>query len=115
MSRLPTINSNFLSVALDQGVRLDNRGFENYRDIEIKRLAENGQVLVSIGRTSVLCSIFSSVVTPQSDKPSEGIIVFSIDTSHLKHEAESKNANEELNEMRTRLSNLLEKSLKDSR
>lgn len=109
------IEKDFQNACLDQGIRLDDRDFETFRDISIKKLSENGQVQVNIGKTSAICQIHSSLISPHSDKPGEGILIFTTDTSNLKHQAESNNSNDDLNELRNRLGNMLEKSLKDTK
>ena len=112
---IPRINKEFIAVALEENIRLDSRDFEVYREINIKRLEENGHIQASIGSTIVICYITSSLVSPQSDKPNEGQIIFNCDTSHLRHQAECNAKSDDLGEFRTRLGNLLEKSLKDTR
>lgn len=114
-SIIPRINKEFLEVALEEGIRLDNRLFESFRHISIKKLDKNGHVQVQIGNTICVCYINSSLISPQCDKPNEGQIVFNVDTSHLKHEAECLAKSDDLGEFRTKLNNLLEKSLKDTR
>lgn len=112
---LPNPEKEFIEIALNQEIRLDNRAFEDYRDITIRKLGENGQVIASIGETRALAGIYSSLVSPQSDKPGEGIIIFSVDTSNLKPLYESNNTNEDLTELRNRLGNMFEKSLKETK
>jgi exosome complex RNA-binding protein Rrp42 (RNase PH superfamily) len=109
------IETEYIIDCLKSNIRQDNRTFDCYRDITFKKLNENGQVKVSLGNTEVISQIYSSLVSPNSSKPNEGFIFFSIDSSNLKHSAESNNMNEDLSELRNRISNLLEKSLKETK
>ncbi len=112
---LPKLEREFVEIALNQEIRLDNRAFEEYRDIKIRKMGENGQVMASIGESRVIAGINSSLVSPQNDKPGEGLIIFSVDTSNLKPLYESNNTNEDLTELRNRLGNMFEKSLKETK
>lgn len=112
---LPKIEKEFLLNQIADQNRLSGRKFNEYRDIFIKKLENPGQVIVDIGDTSVYCQIFSSLVSPQPDRPNEGIIMFNLDLSHLKHVSETNNCNEKLGILRNRISNILEKSLKDTK
>jgi len=114
-SILPKLESDYIFESLRENRRLDNRSFDSFRDISIKRLEENGQVIARIGNTAVLGQIYSSLIAPYTDRPAEGQIIFSVDTSHLRHSAECNGANEDVSELRNRIGNLLEKSLKESK
>lgn len=114
-SMINKIEKDYVVECLKQKIRQDQRDFMSYRDIVLKKLYENGQVQCQIGKTNVLSQIFSSIVSPLPDKPTEGFVIFNIDTYNLKHSAEATNSNEELSELRNRISNLLEKSLKESK
>lgn len=87
----------------------------SYRDISIRKLFSNGQVEVRIGNTLVISQIYAKLTTPYIDRPNEGIVVFSVDTYHIKPNADFNQANESLNEYRTKISNILEKSLRESK
>lgn len=112
---IPRIEKENLITNLKNGFRQDYRVFQSYRNINLKKLYENGQIEVNIGFTRVIGQIFSSLVSPLNDKPNEGMIMFNIDSSNLKHIAEANNSNDEISELRSRISNLLEKSLKDTK
>lgn len=113
-SVLPTIEKEYLINSLHNGIRLDNRKLDCFRNIYVEKLYENGQIKASIGNTIVMTNIQCSLFTPPSDKSDKGSLQFNIDASHLRHSGESNNSNEEISELRNRLNNLLEKSLKDS-
>jgi exosome complex component RRP45 len=112
---LPILEKDFLDIALNLEIREDLRKFDSYRSISIERLCENGQVLVKIGDTSVLAYIHSSLISPFPDKPGEGVVVFSVDMGNLKPYAECTNTVDDLNEVKNRIGNLLEKSLKNTK
>ena len=105
----------FIIDNLNDNIRFENRPIDSYRNIQIKKLSENGQVLINIGNTSIMVQIFSSLTSPSKDRPSEGNIVFTVDTNHLKHSADSNNSSEILSTMRNTITTLLEKSLRDSK
>lgn len=96
-------------------IREDSRDVEQYRNITIKKLPSNGQVEVCIGNTRIISQIYAKVTKPFIDHPNEGMIVFTIDTNHLKPNADYNQCNETLNEFRTKLNHILEKSLKESK
>lgn len=63
---------------LNHEQRVDNRGFSEYRDIEIKTdfigKAE-GSAMVTIGGTTVLAGVKAQVGTPFPNSPTSGIII----------------------------------------
>lgn len=69
-------------------IREDSRDVEQYRNITIKKLPSNGQVEVCIGNTRIISQIYAKVTKPFIDHPNEGMIVFTIDTNHLKPNAD---------------------------
>lgn len=58
--------------------REDEREYEEYRRINIRKLEESGQCEVKIGNTMVISQIFAKLVCPNKERPNEGIIVFSV-------------------------------------
>ena len=114
-SIIPKIEKEYILNNIKLHQRSDNRNFNNYRDICIKQLHENGQIQVTIGNTMVISQIFSSIISPSADRSNEGVIVFSIESSNFKHTGECNGSNEDISEMRNRINNLLEKSLKDTK
>jgi exosome complex component RRP45 len=113
---LNNIEKNFITNCLVKSdYRENGRDLESFRKIAFKKLDENGQVEVRLGETLIISQIFAKLVKPNSDRGNEGIVVFSIDMNHQKPNAEYTSANEDLNEMRNKLNNLLEKGLRESR
>jgi exosome complex RNA-binding protein Rrp42 (RNase PH superfamily) len=68
----------FLLKYLKEDKRLDDRGLEDYRKIKITKLDENGQIETKLGNTLVISQIFAKLVAPNKERPSEGVIVFSV-------------------------------------
>jgi exosome complex component RRP45 len=68
----------FLLKYLKDDKRLDGRELEDFRNIKITKLDENGQVETKLGNTFVISQIFAKLVAPNIDRPNEGVIVFSV-------------------------------------
>lgn len=63
---------------INQERRIDERSFEDYRDITIKTdyiSKANGSALVSIGATTVIAGVKTSITTPFANAPDEGVII----------------------------------------
>ena len=63
---------------LNQEKRIDDRSFEDYRDITINTdyiTKAEGSAMVSIGTTTAVCGVKASTTTPFSNSPDEGIII----------------------------------------
>ncbi len=58
--------------------RENNRELEEFREIKIKKLQENGQCEVRLGNTLVISQIFSKLISPNKERPNEGVIVFTV-------------------------------------
>lgn len=60
-----------------KGKRIDNRGFEEYRDITIEQgviSSAEGSARVKLGNTEVLAGIKMDIGEPYADSPDEGVI-----------------------------------------
>ena len=118
---IPNINKNFLQELFsakdeDSIKRPDNRSIKEYRQITINHITSsyNSPIKVSIGNSIIFSQINSKLVQPRTDRPSEGIISFQVDTHHLKPSADFTSSNEALTEFRISINNILEKCLKES-
>ncbi|MCD7782242.1 MAG: exosome complex protein Rrp42 [Methanosphaera sp.] len=63
---------------LNHGNRIDNRAFNEYRDISIKTnyiTKADGSALVSLNGTTVVAGVKTSVATPFSNAPNQGILI----------------------------------------
>jgi exosome complex RNA-binding protein Rrp42 (RNase PH superfamily) len=109
------IEKHFFANNLKNDLRVDNREQNSYRNISINKLDENGQVETKIGNTHVISQVFCKLITPNRDRPSEGVIVFTIDTNALRPNAEYNICNEELGDLRNKINNLLDKSLRETK
>lgn len=67
-----------LNNLIKHNFREGRRGLEEFRDIKIRKLDENGQVEIKIGNTLVISQIFAKLITPNKERPNEGVIVFSV-------------------------------------
>ncbi|MEK6982838.1 MAG: exosome complex protein Rrp42 [Candidatus Micrarchaeota archaeon] len=73
---------------LKKGQRLDQRGFDEYRKIEVQKNAipnAEGSALTKLGNTQVLVGAKFDVVTPFPDRPKEGVMVSNADLLPLAH------------------------------
>jgi exosome complex component RRP42 len=62
---------------LSQGKRLDERGFFEYRPVEVRKgVVPNaeGSALGRIGKTQVLCGVKFDIAKPFPDRPEEGVL-----------------------------------------
>ncbi|MBE6493426.1 MAG: exosome complex protein Rrp42 [Methanosphaera stadtmanae] len=63
---------------LNQGTRVDDRQFSDYRDITIKTdyiSKAEGSALVSLGGTTVVAGVKAQIAPPFSNSPDEGILI----------------------------------------
>lgn len=97
----------FLNDALQNGIRLDGRGYLDYRDVELilSRTETSSIAEVCIGSSRVLSTVYGDIIPPYPDRPSEGIINFNSDIS-LKAETFGLTTLE--------ITRLLEKTIKES-
>ena len=63
---------------INDNKRSHTRGFEEFRNIDITKLDTNGQIQTKIGNTLIISQIFSKLISPNKERPSEGVIVFSV-------------------------------------
>ena len=59
-------------------IRQDKRSLEEFRTISIKKLKENGQIEVRIGKTLIISQIFAKLICPQKDRSTEGLIYINV-------------------------------------
>ena len=119
-SIIPNINKTFIQELFSGDnkniKRSDDRTINEYRQLSIKHLTSsyNSPIEVRLGNTQIFSQINAKLVQPRTERPSEGIISFQVDTHHLKPNADFTSTNEALNEFRISISNILEKCLKES-
>lgn len=66
----------------DEG-RLDGRGFEEFRKVEIEFGSSLGHVEVKLGKTKLVVRISAEVTKPYEDRPYEGIFLITTDISAM--------------------------------
>ncbi|KAF2431777.1 hypothetical protein EJ08DRAFT_678230 [Tothia fuscella] len=73
----------FILGALRQGLRLDGRGQDVYRELEISFGEEYGVVDVRLGKTRIVARISCEVVAPYPDRKFDGVFVISTEFSPM--------------------------------
>lgn len=71
------IEVDYIKGLLDKGKRIDNRGFDDYRPIEIETGIygkADGSAVVQMGKTRVAAGVKLIVGTPYSDTPDSGVL-----------------------------------------
>jgi exosome complex component RRP42 len=77
MTIVPSIKRDYIAKIAEEGKRIDGRGFDQYRKIEIETNVVNkaeGSARVKIGNTQVLCGIKMDIGTPFPDTPASGVM-----------------------------------------
>jgi exosome complex component RRP42 len=77
MTIVPVIKRDYITKIAEQGKRIDGRGFDQYRTIEIETNVVNkaeGSARVKIGNTQVLCGIKMDIGEPFPDTPATGVM-----------------------------------------
>lgn len=95
----------------EEGVRLDGRGVEEFRKVEIEFGTSLGHVEVRMGKTKVVVRISAEVTKPYEDRPYEGIFLITTDISSMAS-AEFENNRQSDEEMM--VSRLVEKAIRRS-
>ncbi|MFQ6084244.1 MAG: RNA-binding protein, partial [Candidatus Aminicenantia bacterium] len=70
--------SDYVKKLVEEGLRSDGRGFEDFREIKIEKnviKTAEGSARVKIGNSDVLVGIKLSVGEPFPDTPDEGILI----------------------------------------
>ncbi|KAG6041542.1 hypothetical protein E4U41_003702 [Claviceps citrina] len=101
----------FLTKALQEGLRLDNRKFEQFRPIELAFGDDYGVANVKCGKTRVVAKVSAEVTVPFTDRPFDGIFTISSELSPMV--APSFEVNRPT-EQEVLLSRMLEKTIRRS-
>ena len=83
---IPNIQKQKIIDYLKEGKRLDGRGAEDYRDIEVEMgISKNaeGSCRVRFGKTEVYCGVKLAVTTPYSDSPDAGTFMTTVELSPM--------------------------------
>ncbi|KAK9235172.1 ribosomal protein S5 domain 2-type protein [Lipomyces kononenkoae] len=79
-----TIENTFVLKALTERVRLDNRSFNQLRDLDVSfSSTEYGLVDVKLGRTRVIARISAEITKPYPDRPYDGLFLISTEISPM--------------------------------
>jgi len=76
----------FVKEYLNQGKRIDGRGFKDYRQIEIKHSIVSkaeGSAFVDLGGTKVMAGVKLDIGEPFPDSPNEGILIVNAEFTPL--------------------------------
>ena len=73
----------FIRQALGEGIRLDGRLADEYRDVELNlyRGESSSSAEVLIGDTRVFCAVHGQITSPYPDRPTEGMLQFGAELS----------------------------------
>jgi len=75
---LSNIEKQFISNNLKAEFREENRKLTEFRTLKFERLNYDGQVIVHLGNTKILSQVFAKLISPEADRPNEGIIMFNV-------------------------------------
>ncbi len=79
---IPKLKQEVMKKMIEQGVRIDNRGLNDYRALSIRvgvvRTAD-GSSLVSLGNTKVMAGVKVEVGKPFEDTPDEGALIVNLE------------------------------------
>ncbi|KAK9367460.1 ribosomal protein S5 domain 2-type protein [Lipomyces kononenkoae] len=79
-----TLENTFVLKALTERVRLDNRSFNQLRDLDVSfSSTEYGLVDVKLGRTRVIARISAEITQPYPDRPYDGLFLISTEISPM--------------------------------
>ncbi|VVC91730.1 unnamed protein product [Leptidea sinapis] len=92
--------------------RLDGRGYNESRKLNIAFGSEYGSCFVSLGDTKVLAQVSCEVVQPKQIRPNEGILYINVEISPMAAPHFETNRQSDLN---VYLNRLIEKCYKDSK
>ncbi|KAJ5369058.1 Exosome complex component rrp45 [Penicillium cataractarum] len=73
----------FILEALNQDVRLDGRGLDQFRPLKISFGDEYGHVKLELGKTSIVVRISSEVTKPRDDRPFDGLFNINLELSAM--------------------------------
>lgn len=108
---ISNVESDFILESLDQSLRVDFRGADEFRALAISFGDDYGLVEVSLGETRVLCRTTATIVKPFDDRPFDGQFIVNTELSPFVGNTHgSGQTDEELT-----MSRILEKSVRRSR
>ncbi|ADN50225.1 exosome complex protein Rrp42 [Vulcanisaeta distributa] len=79
---IPKLKQDVMKKMIEQGVRIDNRGLNDYRELSIRVnvvKTADGSSLVSLGNTKVMAGVKVEVGKPFEDTPDEGALIVNLE------------------------------------
>ncbi|ORY69845.1 ribosomal protein S5 domain 2-type protein [Pseudomassariella vexata] len=108
----PSLNEKaFVVEALKKDHRLDGRGLDQYRPLDLKFGDQYGVTEITLGKTRILAKVSAEVTVPYADRPFEGIFTITTELSPMASPAFEVNRPTESEVL---LSRLIEKTVRRS-
>ena len=85
----PILSNNeraFVEKAIAEGLRIDKRGLNEFRNLGIFFGKNYGSVIASLGETKVFASVSCEVSTPKTTRPNEGTIFINVEMGSQQNE-----------------------------
>lgn len=85
----PILSNNertFVEKAIAEGLRIDKRGLNEFRNLGIFFGKNFGSVIASLGETKVFASVSCEVSTPKTTRPNEGTIFINVEMGSQQNE-----------------------------
>jgi exosome complex component RRP45 len=96
----------FVEKAIQQGLRIDKRHVNEFRNLGIFFGKSYGSVIASLGETKVFASVSCEISTPKTSRPNEGTIFINVEMGNLTNQQ---------NEACIVITRILERTIRDSR
>ncbi|RDW65449.1 hypothetical protein BP5796_10141 [Coleophoma crateriformis] len=101
----------FFTKALSENIRIDGRGFDEFRELSLEFGDEHGVADVRLGKTRVLTHITAEVTSPFPDRPFDGLFTITTELSPMTSPSFEVNRPTETELL---LSRMLEKTIRRS-
>ncbi|KAI1819602.1 ribosomal protein S5 domain 2-type protein [Xylaria intraflava] len=105
------VERGFVIRALQEGLRVDGRAFDQFRKLDLRFGDQYGVAEVSLGKTRVFVKVSAEVTTPYPDRPFDGIFTIATELSPMASPAFEVNRPTETEVL---LSRLIEKTVRRS-
>ena len=93
------------------GIRYENRGLLESREISVKYINEDESLELKLDQTIIVSRIFCNIVEPRIDKQNEGFLIIKPNLNILNKEKNSR----EIKKLTEEIIVYLDKSIKDSK
>lgn len=104
--------SKFLLESLKEGIRLDSRPADAFRDLQINFGKEYGLVELALGHTRIVSRISASIVVPLEDRPFDGQFLVNTELSSM---ASTQFEGNRATDTELLISRILEKAIRRAR